>query len=108
MVAPVFSKEESLGYLEQKENTSLKPGSLGIIAIDYVELYVGNALQAAHFYQTALGFTPVVHSSPETGNRDQESFFLQQGDIRIMLTSPLRPSSTIAAQLNLHGEGIKD
>ncbi len=76
--------------------------------IDYVEFYVGNARQAAHFYRTAFGFTPVAYVGLETGVRDHCSILLQQGDIHFVVTSHLTPESPIARQVRLHGDGVHD
>jgi 4-hydroxyphenylpyruvate dioxygenase len=81
---------------------------LPINGTDYVELYVGNAKQAAHFYRSALGFTSLGYAGPETGLRDRASFVLQQGAIRLVLTSPLRPDGPIAGHVAVHGDGVKD
>ncbi len=64
---------------------------LPIQAIDHVELYVGNAKQAAHFYRTGFGFAPAAYSGLETGNRQTASYVLMQGKIRLALTSALGP-----------------
>jgi 4-hydroxyphenylpyruvate dioxygenase len=85
-----------------------QPDFLPIQAIDYVEFYVSNAKQAAHFYRTALGFTPVAFAGLETGVRDRVSYLLTQGQIRILLTAPLSGSSPIAEHIRLHGDGVKD
>ena len=74
----------------------------------YIELYVGNARQAAHFYRTALGFKPVAHSGLETGVRDRASIVVQQHDIKLILTSALTPESPIAEHVKLHGDDVKD
>jgi 4-hydroxyphenylpyruvate dioxygenase len=67
----------------------LKNDALPIEGIDYVELYVGNAKQASYFYKNGFGFTPVAYSGPETGVKDKTSYLMQQGDIRLLLTSSL-------------------
>ena len=64
--------------------------------IDHVELYVGNAYQAAHFYRTMFGFRPVARAGLETGVRDRLSIVMEQGDNRLVLTSGLDPESPIA------------
>ncbi|NEN23866.1 4-hydroxyphenylpyruvate dioxygenase [Cryomorpha ignava] len=74
---------------------------------DYVELYVGNAKQAAHYYKTAFGFQSVAFSGLETGNKDQVSYVLQQDKIRLVLTSPLTPDSPINEHIVKHGDGVK-
>lgn len=76
--------------------------------IDHVELYVGNAYQAAHFYRTMFGFRPVARAGLETGVRDRLSIALEQGDIRLVLTSGLDPDSPITRHTALHGDGVKD
>lgn len=74
---------------------------------DFVELYVGNAKQAAHFYKTAFGFQSVAYSGLETGRKDQVSYVLQQDKIRLVLTSPLTPDSPINTHIVKHGDGVK-
>ncbi|MEO5675536.1 MAG: 4-hydroxyphenylpyruvate dioxygenase [Chitinophagales bacterium] len=74
---------------------------------DYVEFYVGNAKQAAHFYQTAFGFEPVAYAGLETGVRDRASFVLQQDKIRFVLTSSLVENSPVADHVKKHGDGVK-
>ncbi|HEX2210165.1 MAG TPA: 4-hydroxyphenylpyruvate dioxygenase [Longimicrobium sp.] len=76
--------------------------------IDHVELYVGNAYQAAHFYRTMFGFKPVARAGLETGVRDRLSIVMEQGDIRLVLTSGLEPDSPITRHAALHGDGVKD
>jgi 4-hydroxyphenylpyruvate dioxygenase len=75
---------------------------------DYVEFYVGNAKQSSHYYRSAFGYQLVAYRGPETGVRDRASYLLQQGRIRLVLTTPLSPDSPIAAQLHRHGDGVKD
>ena len=75
---------------------------------DYVEFYVGNAKQAAHYYQAAFGFQFVGYRGPETGVRDRVSYLLTQGKIRLVLTSALGPEGPIAAHVNRHGDGVRD
>src|SRR5215210_828414 len=75
---------------------------------DYIEFYVGNAKQAAHYYQAAFGFQIVGYRGPETGVRDRVSFLLAQGKIRLILTSPLGPDGPIAEHVRQHGDGVRD
>ncbi|MEX2152317.1 MAG: 4-hydroxyphenylpyruvate dioxygenase [Gemmatimonadaceae bacterium] len=75
---------------------------------DYLEFYVGNAKQAAHYYQTAFGFQLVGYRGPETGVRDRVSYLLTQGKIRLLLTSPLGPDGSIAEHVRKHGDGVRD
>ncbi len=80
---------------------------LPIYGTDYVELYVGNAKQAAHYYKTAFGFQDLAYAGLETGVRDHTSYVLQQGKIRLVLTSPFLPDSEMADHIRLHGDGVK-
>ncbi len=75
---------------------------------DYIEFYVGNGKQAAHYYQAAFGFQLVGYLGPETGVRDRASYLLAQGKIRFVLTTPLTPDSPIARHVQLHGDGVRD
>ncbi|HXS36267.1 MAG TPA: 4-hydroxyphenylpyruvate dioxygenase [Flavipsychrobacter sp.] len=80
---------------------------LPINGTDHIELYVGNAKQAAHFYKTAFGFQSVAYAGPETGVRDVVSYVLQQGKIRLVLTTPLKSESPISEHIYKHGDGVK-
>ena len=80
---------------------------------DYIEFYVGNARQASHYYRTAFGFQLVAYRGPETGTRDRASYLLQQGKIRFILTTAIRPdlsedAERIAAHVHTHGDGVRD
>ena len=81
---------------------------LALLGIDHVELWVGNAKQAAHFYRTGFGFSPVAYAGPETGLRDRASWVVGQGSIRLVLTSSLRPGTEIAEHVARHGDGVHD
>ncbi len=74
---------------------------------DYVELYVGNAKQAAHFYKTAFGFQSLAYKGLETGSRDTVSYVLKQDKIRLVLTSPLTSKQEINKHIVKHGDGVK-
>ena len=74
---------------------------------DHIEFYVGNAKQAAHFYQTAFGFKLVAYAGPETGVRDRASYVIQQEKVRLVLTTAINPDSEIAQHVHLHGDGVK-
>jgi 4-hydroxyphenylpyruvate dioxygenase len=75
---------------------------------DHLELYVGNAKQSAYFYERAFGFTQTAYAGPETGVRDRASYVVEQNDIRLVLTSGLRPDSEITRFACSHGDGVKD
>lgn len=74
---------------------------------DYVEFYVGNAKQAAHYYKSAFGFQSLAYAGPETGVRDRASYVLQQGKIRLVLTTALHSEHPIAEHIKKHGDGVK-
>ena len=80
---------------------------LPIQGTDYVELYVGNAKQAAHFYKTALGFQSEAYAGLETGLTDRVSYVVKQGKIRLVLTTPFDPNGEIAEHIRVHGDGVK-
>ena len=75
---------------------------------DHLELWVGNAKQAAFWYEHALGFDRVAYAGPETGVRDRASYVLEQGEIRLVLTSGLRSDSEIVRFAGRHGDAAKD
>src|SRR5436190_6072933 len=75
---------------------------------DHVELWVGNAKQAAYFYEHAFGFSRAAYAGPETGVRDRASYVLEQAEVRLVLTSPLRRDSEIGEFQHVHGDGVKD
>jgi 4-hydroxyphenylpyruvate dioxygenase len=80
---------------------------LPINGTDYIEFYVGNAKQAAHFYKTAFGFQSEAYAGPETGIRDRASYVLRQNKIRIILTTALKSDSAISEHVKKHGDGVK-
>ncbi|MEO7003608.1 MAG: 4-hydroxyphenylpyruvate dioxygenase [Ktedonobacterales bacterium] len=75
---------------------------------DHIEFYVGNAKQAAVYYANTFGFVPVAYAGLETGARDRASYVMQQGKIRLVLTTALGPEGPIAEHVKLHGDGVKD
>lgn len=74
---------------------------------DYIELYVSNCKQAAHFYKTAFGFQSLAYAGLSTGQRESESYVVQQGKIRLVLTSPLKGGTEIGKHIDRHGDGVK-
>lgn len=74
---------------------------------DYVEFYVGNAKQAAHFYKTAFGFQDLAYAGPETGVKDRASYAVRQNKLTFVFTTPLRSSNAIADHIYKHGDGVK-
>jgi 4-hydroxyphenylpyruvate dioxygenase len=79
-----------------------------LLGWDYVELWVGNAKQSAYYYEHAMGFSRVAYAGPETGVRDRASYVLQQGDIRLVVTTALREDHEITKHLARHGDGVRD
>jgi 4-hydroxyphenylpyruvate dioxygenase len=75
---------------------------------DHIELWVGNAKQAAYYYEHAFGFTPIAYAGPETGVRDRASYVLAQGDIRLVVSTALREDHDIARHAVRHGDGVRD
>lgn len=80
---------------------------LPLLGTDYIELYVGNAKQAAHYYMSAWGFQPLAYAGLETGLKDRVSYVLQQDKIRLVLTSPLISGGEINKHIDAHGDGVK-
>ena len=74
---------------------------------DYVEFYVGNAKQAAHFYKTAFGFQSLAYAGPETGVKDLASYAVTQNKLTFVFTTPLRSGGSIADHIYKHGDGVK-
>ncbi len=83
-------------------------GELPILGYDAIEYWVGNAKQAAHYYRTALGFRLTAYAGPETGVRDRASYVLEQGRIRLVMTSALIADHVIGDHQRRHGDGIRD
>ena len=75
---------------------------------DYIEFWVGNAKQSQLFYRAAFGFKLVAYRGPETGVRDRASYLLEQGKIRLILTTPMGPEGEMAQHIALHGDGVRD
>lgn len=90
-----------------KDQTKSGQDILPIKGTDHIEFYVGNAKQAAHYYQTAFGFRLVAYRGPETGVRDRVSYVLQQGKIRFVLTGAFDPDHEISRHVQRHGDGVK-
>jgi 4-hydroxyphenylpyruvate dioxygenase len=81
---------------------------LPINGTDHIELYVGNARQSSYYYRSAFGFSLVAYAGLETGVRDRASYVLQQGKVRLVLTTPLTPDHPIADHIRTHGDGVRD
>src|SRR5258705_3160293 len=79
---------------------------LPIKRVDHIEFYVGNAKQAAFFYRNGFGFVQTAYSGLETGNRQSASYVLEQGKIRLVLTTPLNPDQPMARFIHIHGDSV--
>lgn len=80
---------------------------LPLLGTDYVEFYVGNAKQAAHYYKTAFGFQSLAYAGPETGMKDKVSYVIRQNKLTFVLTTPLKNDNEIAEHIHKHGDGVK-
>ncbi|MFL6584884.1 MAG: 4-hydroxyphenylpyruvate dioxygenase [Chthoniobacterales bacterium] len=92
---------------ETKKAPQPQADFLPLEGTDYVEFYVGNAKQAAHYYKTAFGFQSLAYSGPETGVRDRVSYAVRQNKLTLLLTTPLRPDNELADHIYKHGDGVK-
>ncbi|MGN6193976.1 MAG: 4-hydroxyphenylpyruvate dioxygenase [Ginsengibacter sp.] len=88
---------------KEKQQTDFLP----LLGTDYVEFYVGNAKQAAHYYKTAFGFQSVAYAGPETGIKDRASYVVRQNKLTFVLTTPIRSNNPIADHIAKHGDGVK-
>ncbi|MFZ9240465.1 MAG: VOC family protein, partial [Chitinophagaceae bacterium] len=88
-------------------STGVYQDFLPLLGTDFIELYVGNAKQAAHYYKTAFGYQSFAYSGPETGDKEKASYVLRQQKVTLVLTTALKPDSTIAKHVDLHGDGVK-
>ena len=94
---------DSKTSLPTTTNTDILP----LNGTDYIEFYVGNAKQSAHFYESVFGFEIIAYAGPETGLKDKASYVLQQGKIRLVLTTSLYANSEISEHVRKHSDGVK-
>jgi 4-hydroxyphenylpyruvate dioxygenase len=87
--------------------SSIKTDFLPLQGTDYVEFYVGNAKQAAHYYMSAFGFQALAYAGPETGVKDRASYAVRQHKLTFVLTTPIRSDNSIADHIYKHGDGVK-
>lgn len=90
-----------------KQVTDTVTDFLPLQGTDYVEFYVGNAKQAAHYYMSAFGFQAIAYAGPETGMKDRASYVVRQNKLTFVLTTPLRQDNEIADHIYKHGDGVK-
>lgn len=91
----------------EKRVVESKADFLPLQGTDYVEFYVGNAKQAAHFYMSAFGFQAVAYAGPETGIKDRASYVVRQNKLTFILTTPIRSGNPMADHVYKHGDGVK-
>jgi 4-hydroxyphenylpyruvate dioxygenase len=107
----LLSKKKLLAMLSPTTAAALQQAAssdfLPLQGTDYVELYVGNAKQAAHYYMSAFGFEALAYAGPETGQRDRASYAVRQHKLTLVLTTPLQPDNAMAQHIYLHGDGVK-
>ncbi|MEJ8545840.1 4-hydroxyphenylpyruvate dioxygenase [Brevibacillus borstelensis] len=94
--------------LKNEWNVNVGVENFPIEDIDYLEIYAGNAKQAAFYYSKLFGLQVVGYSGLETGNRERSSYLLEKGDIRILISGAYSPESPIAEFVHTHGDGVKD
>lgn len=93
--------------LNPEKKASAQTDFLPLEGTDYIEFYVGNAKQAAHYYKTAFGFQSLAYAGPETGMKDRASYVIRQNKLTFVLTTPLKPGNPIADHIYKHGDGVK-
>ena len=97
----------SQATISEKEKPTTTEDFLPLYGTDYIEFYVGNAKQAAHFYKTAFGFQSLAYAGPETGQKDRVSYAIRQNKLTFVLTTSLRGDDEIARHVEKHGDGVK-
>ena len=93
--------------IASQETTAATTDFLPLQGTDYVEFYVGNAKQAAHYYMSAFGFQALAYAGPETGVKDRASYVVRQHKLTFVLTTPIRANNEIADHIYKHGDGVK-
>ncbi|MFN2457590.1 MAG: 4-hydroxyphenylpyruvate dioxygenase [Chitinophagaceae bacterium] len=92
---------------QEKQKIQSQTDFLPLYGTDYVEFYVGNAKQAAHYYMSAFGFQALAYAGPETGINDKVSYAVRQHKLTFVLTTPVRLNNEIADHVYKHGDGVK-
>jgi 4-hydroxyphenylpyruvate dioxygenase len=97
----------STASVQDTRKPAPEPDFLPLQGTDYVEFYVGNAKQAAHFYKAAFGFQSLAYSGPETGDKEKVSYVVRQHKLTFVFTTALRPEHPVAEHVHVHGDGVK-
>lgn len=93
--------------IKEKQSINTQTDFLPLLGTDYVEFYVGNAKQAAHYYISAFGFSPLAYAGPETGIKESASYVVRQNKLTFVLTTPLKPGNDMADHVYKHSDGVK-
>ncbi len=93
--------------VQKDKNKTTETDFLPLEGTDYIEFYVGNAKQSAHYYMSAFGFQALAYAGPETGVRDRASYAIRQHKLTFVLTTPLRTGNHAADHVHMHGDGVK-
>jgi len=93
--------------LSKNKNQNTETDFLPLEGTDYVEFYVGNAKQSAHYYMSAFGFQALAYAGPETGMKDKASYAVRQHKLTFVLTTALRTDNPVADHIYKHGDGVK-
>jgi len=96
-----------MSTLSKEQSINTQTDFLPLLGTDYVEFYVGNAKQAAHYYISAFGFSPLAYSGPETGVKEKASYVVRQHKLTFVLSTSLQPGSEMADHVYKHGDGVK-
>ena len=96
-----------MSSLSEKQSINTQTDFLPLLGTDYVEFYVGNAKQAAHYYISAFGFSPLAYSGPETGVKERASYAVRQNKLTFVLSTPLQRDNEMADHIYKHGDGVK-
>src|SRR4030095_16384342 len=92
----------------EKHTSQTQTDFLPLQGTDYVEFFVGNAKQSAHYYMSAFGFQALAYAGPETGVKDRASYAIRQNKLTFVLTTPIRKDNAIADHIYLHGDGVRN
>src|SRR5215470_11301777 len=93
--------------LQKDKSKTIETDFLPLEGTDYVEFFVGNAKQAAHYYMSAFGFQALAYAGPQTGVKDRASYAVRQNKLTFVLTTPLKAGNDIADHVYKHGDGVK-
>jgi 4-hydroxyphenylpyruvate dioxygenase len=109
IIKPFLTKTIVMSVTHAAAQTATTPATdfLPLQGTDYVEFYVGNAKQAAHYYMSAFGFQALAYAGPETGIKDRASYAIRQNKLTFVLTTPIRSNHAIADHVHRHGDGVK-